>query len=129
MSVMLNKCDNLGYALCTKINGHIVYLNRYMDDKNNSSKLDPVYSNYYFDPIIGDDTLISNAEDWKNFLSNEAWDNILSYTLRDSEWPLRFCFASVERIVNATICNGFSLNALSESPFKVEADIKWDSFC
>lgn len=123
------------YALCTKIDGVILYLRRFSTTKYNSSSLETPMFVYEFAPP-GDDTLQATREDWAYFLKDgSAFEEITKFMTMYDFTNFRLAFAKLEKEVVTTyktsICNGFVLNAVDnpQGYTTYNASINWDSFC
>lgn len=120
------------YAICTKIDGVLKYLNRYQTSKYNSSALETPMDVYEFGEL-GDSTLLANSEDWQYFLSHYL--NDITKFMTEIEFSnFRAAFVKVKRVVSyeTMICNPFFINETpqenGDSVFSVDG-VKWDSFC
>ena len=118
------------YALCSKIEGKIVYLRRYSTDKYNSSSLETLKWVFEFGEI-GDDTLLATKDEWASWLTPVRFNEITEFMTEYTFSNFRIAFVKVEKKYETSICSPFYLNStqdeLGNTTFK--STINWDSFC
>jgi len=120
------------YALCAKVDGKIVYLNRKITIEYNSSTLQTPLAIYEFGEL-GDSTLKTDKDNWKLFLDSKAFKEITSFMPDIDFTHFRIAFCRVEEVKTYTtqICVPFVLKGtLGEEGYsRFDADINWDNFC
>lgn len=122
------------YAICSKIDGVIKYLNRYETNKYNSSSLEAPMRVYEFGEICNE-TVYANSEDWVEYLTSGGLHEIIEH-LRTSidvnNFPM--AFVKIEKTVtyDTTICKAFRVKAekVDEGVFTYSTlGLNPDGFC
>lgn len=122
------------YALCTKIEGEILYLNRFHTNKYNTSTLELGLNVYEFGKL-GDTTLLASKEDWASWLTPNRFEEITEFMTEYDFSNFRLAFSKVEKVVTVkyetSICVPFYLNGTIDDSGnqKFKASVNWDSFC
>lgn len=123
------------YALCCKVEGKLAYLNRIKVVSNDTSTLST--DKYTYDlGALNSYTLLADAENWKQFLTEDRYVEIMGYLPEiDFRDPFRMAFVKVsQEIIYATqVCVPFTVQAnlddFTNKHNNVKAEIQWDSFC
>jgi hypothetical protein len=122
------------YAICTKIGNEILYLNRYITDKYNSSTLELPLQVYEFGQL-GESTLLADKENWAAWLTPNRFEEITQFMTEYDFTNFRMAFTKIEKNVEVkyekNICSPFYLNAADDASGHTtfKATVNWDSFC
>jgi hypothetical protein len=120
------------YAICTKIGTEILYLNRYITDKYNSSTLELPLQVYEFGPLC-ESTLLADKENWAAWLTPNRFEEITQFMTEYDFTNFRLAFSKIEKKVTyeTDICSPFYLNAIDDAAGNTtfKATVNWDSFC
>lgn len=122
------------YAICTKIGTEILYLNRYITTKYNSSTLELPLQVYEFGPL-GETTLLADKENWAAWLTPNRFEEITQFMTEYDFTNFRLAFSKIVKTVTVSyekdICVPFYLNAIDDAAGNTifKATVNWDSFC
>lgn len=99
------------YAICTKINGVIQYLNRFETTKYNQNSLEAPLRVYHFGDI-GESTVMANSEDWLSFLQSGGLEEIAESMRMSFKFDnINMAFVRCKKVAKyeTTICKAFNI--------------------